>query len=743
MKYIHSLYIGLLSLLFVGCQEEQWNNMQTGGFLISLNDDVSTEVTTKSTPAELGEPATENFKLKIVNETTNNPLYDGAYKSGTIPASAGTYTVTAMFGDNSLVALDEPYYKGEQTGVVVEEGKTTSVQLACKVANALASVIFPDATEMAKIYESYWVKVAVENYSVKLKPNSTNSAYFQVGKEVSFYFEGEKLNGQSVSAKLEHEDLPTTFEAADHYTLTLTFNDDLSLDISKVEAETVTINETIPMEWLPKPKVEAEGFDENQKLIFYETEEPVSKIHINSAIGLEQLQFNVNFGDPIYSSLNGDYDLSAMTPEQKQAFENAGIVIPQLADAEAGSFDFTEFTKKLTANQDDNVKSVDNIITLTSVTANGRSLTSEELKAYTISIKKKPEFTVFVDERNVWSKEFTANQVSVTAGDVDIANDPEMTYQYSTDNGLTWNDCNDNINRRQKFDTHPSEDKRALQVRAKFRNFTSETVDIELEKPEQLPNSGMEEWSYSKVARSIITYIPYLSENSSFWNTNNSYTTRYVQEIDVLGSGSNPYNCFPAVSYVPGRNVGKAAEIRSTAAGRGNTLNPFNSSKHTELELNKVAGELFIGDIEVIQGGLAASPDGDHYVIQEGKEFSSRPSGLHFYYKYVPCNSDTWKATIKLLDENKAEIISKTYQSSDTKPEYTEVTIPLEYQESKPYAKCKYIYVVFSSTINTGSSLQYNTVDYALWKDNNQETFGHTYVGSILTIDDISLVYDK
>ena len=59
------------------------------------------------------------------------------------------------------------------------------------MANALASVIFPDATEMAKIYESYWVKVVVENYNVKLKPNSTNSAYFQVGKEVSFYFEGE------------------------------------------------------------------------------------------------------------------------------------------------------------------------------------------------------------------------------------------------------------------------------------------------------------------------------------------------------------------------------------------------------------------------------------------------------------------------------------------------------------------------------------------------------------------------
>ena len=34
--------------------------------------------------------------------------------------------------------------------------------------------------------------------------------------------------------------------------------------------------------------------------------------------------------------------------------------------------------------------------------------------------------------------------------------------------------------------------------------------------------------------------------------------------------GSQPYNCFPAVSYVPGRN-GRAAELRNTAAGRGNT----------------------------------------------------------------------------------------------------------------------------------------------------------------------------
>lgn len=739
MKYIHSLYIGLLSLLFVGCQEEQLNNMQTGGFLISLNDDVSTEVTTKSTPAELGEPATENFKLKIVNETTNDPLYDGAYKSEPIPASAGTYTVTASFGDNSLVALDEPYYKGEETGVVVEEGETTSVQLACKVANALASVVFPDATEMAKIYESYWVKVVVENYNVKLKPNSTNSAYFQVGKEVSFYFEGEKLNGQSVSAKLEHDDLPTTFEAADHYTLTLTFNDDLTLDISKVKATTVTISETIPMEWLPKPKVEAEGFDENQRLIFYETEEPVSKIHINSAIGLEQLQFNVNFGDPSYSSLNGDYDLSSMTPEQKQAFENAGIVIPQLADAEASTFDFTEFTKKLTANQDDNVKSVDNIITLTSVTANGRSLTSEELKAYTISIKKKPKFTVFVDERNVWSKEFTANQVSVTAGDVDIANDPEMTYQYSTDNGLTWNNCNDNINRRQKFDTHPSEDKRALQVRAKFRNFTSEVVNIELEKPEQLPNSGMEEWTVENYTKSLYCFYPWQDKNECHWDTNNLYTTRHRHNSSDAVIAN--YNGFHAVSYVLGHS-GLAAELRSTANGRGNTRVDFIIHSHEEKDNNKVAGELFLGDCKLNITGNDINGD-DSYEREKNAPFPSRPTALKFWYKYVPYNSDTWSAHIELLDEAKNVIIEQDFTSSEVKGDWTEATLTLDYTEGKPYAKCEYIYVIFRSTVNAGANMPYREITQTFYVDGQEKTFSPAYVGSVLTIDDISLVYDK
>lgn len=750
MKYIHSLYIGLLSLLFVGCQEEQWNNMQTGGFLISLNDDVSTEVTTKSTPAELGEPATENFKLKIVNETTNNPLYDGAYKSGTIPASAGTYTVTAMFGDNSLVALDEPYYKGEQTGVVVEEGKTTSVQLACKVANALASVIFPDATEMAKIYESYWVKVAVENYSVKLKPNSTNSAYFQVGKEVSFYFEGEKLNGQSVSAKLEHEDLPTTFEAADHYTLTLTFNDDLSLDISKVEAETVKINETIPMEWLPKPKVEAEGFEGNE-LSFVETENKTASIKLVTATALQDLKLKFNFADEQFISSLPKEEYVLSNPEDKQAIETAlGITLPEIGTTDA-SLDLSPLLAKLQTNAGE---TTENSIEI-DAKANNR-WSSEEIEGqetpnlkYTLTCVK-PEFSVSIQKENCWSREFTIDEVTVTSGNVDIIKN-NLVYQYY--NGQEWLDCatRENIKGRTQQFTEAAEDltTKEYEVRALYRGaIASSVVTATLETPTQLPNGNMDDWNYETYIKdggwfnddeTFYSFNPWRNGDNPFWDTNNDFTTRHRNNVNV---NIYHYNGFHAVSSVQGRSSrGLAAELRSTANGRGN------NEITGQVDYNKVAGELFIGSAIVKMGtsGMFGDADGskDTYEREKNATFTNRPSALKLWYKYVPYNSDTWSAHIELLDEAKNVIIQKDFTSSETKNDWTEAIVSLDYNEGMVYKKCKYIYVIFSSTTNSGANMPYREITQTFYVDGQAKTFDRAYVGSVLTIDDISLVYDK
>ena len=728
MKYIYSIYIGLLSLLFVSCQEEQWNNMQTGGFLISLSDEVSTDVTTKSTPAELGEPATDNFKLLIVNETTNNLLYDGAYKSGTIPASAGTYTVTATFGDNPPVALDKPYYKGDETGVIVEEGETTSVQLVCKVANALASVIFPDATEMAKIYDSYWVKVAVENSYVKLIPNSSNSAYFQVGKEVSFYFEGKKLNGQSVSAKLEHDDLPTTFEAADHYTLTLTFNDDLSLDISKVEAETVTINETIPMEWLPKPKVIGFDAEGTKEITYTETADAVSAaISFSGAMPIEDWEMTLDFADPVYNSLNKKYTFSTLTEEDRTSLTQAGIVLPLLEEAKDGKIDFTGLTEKLQVASGDETS---NTIRLR-VKANNRWSSDEgEEEAFTIKTIA-PEIVPTAKPEDIWTKTLTVSGCEVKTGKLD----PSAIQKYQYLDGSEWKVCVDGL---AELSNAPTDYQ--MQVRAMYREGVyAKPVFIEMEKPEQLPNSGMEEWNYEIYKDSYYTFNPWSTSGTSFWDTSNDFTTRHRYNS---GANTANYNGFHSVSSVVGRS-GLAAELRSTANGRGNTR----FIGHTEQNYNKVAGELFTGTTKVTMGtdGIFGDADGskDTYEREKNATFTNRPTALKFWYKYIPYNSDTWSAHIELLDEAKNIIVQQDFTSSEAKNDWTEAIVSLDYNKGTVYEKCKYIYVIFRSTVNAGANMPYREITQTFYVDGQAKTFSPAYVGSVLTIDDISLVYDK
>lgn len=721
----------MLSLLTLSCNRADMEEGHIGksGFLVTLTDDVRVE--SRSTPAELEDPLNTDFDLKIIRTSTGETVYDGKFKEDLIQASAGFYQVTASFGINPVLEVDAPYYEGTVTEVEVRKDTPAQVLVPCKVANALLSVVYGES--IAKVYDSYYVTVAVGEESREIRDNE--SAYFRAGSVVNVWFHGTpKGESEERTFELLHEGLTVPLEAGEHAILNLSIEADVSVSVEKVEVKKVTVGETVPVEYMPKPKLEAEGFLNNE-LTFAETEKKAASVHLKLASPLQELKMRFHFEDAQFASLNDqDYLLS----KDKAALENAlGITLPDVNATDA-TIDFSNLIAKMQTNAG---ATTCNVIEL-DAQANNRWSSDKETDASSRKLTlncNKPVFSVVVSSGNIWTKEFKIDGCNVQIGDFETISS-RVQYQYRKKGDVDWINCDPS--RLVKFDMYPAD--KEYEVRAVYREgIEAEPVTIQLETPQQLPNSGMEDWNYAKVARSIITYNLTSEGQDVFWNTNNLYTTRYVQETEFLGSGSNPYNCFPAVSYVPGRNGGKAAELRNTAAGRGNTKNPFDSSKHTELDLNKVAGELFVGDIEVIQGGTSASPNGDHYTIQKGKDFNSRPTALHFWYKYAPYNTDTWKATLELLDENRNVIISKTIQSSEVKNEFTEAVIPLDYQDSEIYAKCKYIYVVFSSTINTGSALQYNTVDYTLWKDDSQVTFSHTYVGSILTIDDISLVYDK
>lgn len=616
MKQIDKFCCCIFSLfLMMACQEEEIMD-KTAGFQVSLQD-MGVAIETKSTPAELGKPLADQFKLKVVKNGDSSPLFDGNYTSQTIPASAGTYTISASYGDNPVLALDAPYYLGDTTNVVIKEGEQKKITLSCKVANALASASFPTDTELKKIFSSYWVKVVVGKSSCKLTSDSKKSAYFQAEKQVAFYFEGTKVSGKDFSEELKHKDLPSVLKAGHHVKLTLKLSDDLLLDVAKVEIKKETITSDIPMDWLPKPKVEAEGF-ENNILSFAETETKTAILNLNTASALQDLKLKFTFGDPQFSSLN-DKDYLLSVPADKAEMENVlGIVLPEIG-VDKASLDLTSIVAKL---RTDAGTTVENKIEV-DVRANNR-WSSEEIKGqenpsrvYTLRCNK-PEMAVSVQPGNIWTKEFTIDELTVTTGDPEVIKS-KLKYQYKEKSGGddTWKDIQD---MKVLFNEHPQN--RSYQVRAVYRDVVmTDAIDVELENPVQLPNSGMEEWHEEDQSDHKNLWFPFSQDLSLQWITNNLETTNYRGEsfcsASAVKRSENKYNG----NY--------AALIRTIGHGVANT---------------NVGSFL----------GMNGSITGTHTIgiLSYSGDFQVRPTKVKFYYRYIPEGDDVGVIELKIENED-------------------------------------------------------------------------------------------
>lgn len=264
MRRIYTILFNLMLLLGITAMQSCQNDLDAvvaqGGLHVTLGN-VSSSIATRSTPAELEKPTGDMFNVKV--EAQNGMVkYDGPLTDETITLPGGTYTVTAEYGENPILALDKPYYIGTEE-VEVENNKVTDATINCKVGNALVSVVFGENAEerarFSRFYSEYGLKVKVANYSIVLSNATPNvSAYFRAGTSIDLEFTGVlKDAGLPVSCDLDLSQVanfPSTFQAADHAIVTLTLPDPQSatvVTITKVEMQEATMDETIPLSWLP------------------------------------------------------------------------------------------------------------------------------------------------------------------------------------------------------------------------------------------------------------------------------------------------------------------------------------------------------------------------------------------------------------------------------------------------------------------------------------------------------------
>lgn len=710
MRTIYNILLIFAFLGFGACQDDQTDLEGEGRLRLNITD----RVLSKAMPDALTPELTNQFLVRMVRTNDNRLVFGGTCADfNTKPQlfKSGEHTIQVSYGDNPVIAMDAPYYVSEEKKITVEAGKEQEVVLQCSVGNALASFDFVNADKLDKVLKDYYIEVVVKGESVKWYPGSPENPYFKAGNGVEFYLKGTWIeNGLPYSKKF------ATFqpvEAAKRYHYKLKFDTSSMtgaiLDI-EVDAniENVTVNQTLPQDWLPKPKITADGFDEGNQLIYTETADAATaKIHFAAVRPVQDVELTLNFADPKLTALNKTYVFSSLTEEDKEALQNAAILLPTLDETTtSGGINLTAMTSSLLTL--DGGLDADNQIRLR-VKANDRW--SDEAN-YTIKTVK-PVFNIGVYPGNIWTKEFTANPLvadSVKTGDYTRFKD--ITYEFSAD-GSNWTELSSDL---RKDGLAPGT---AYYVRPKYRGqVPGEYTELKTYEALTIPNSSLNdgyETTYPK------------SKNPLYTFTGGWIGTRNPQTCHT--SGANAFYVSKSSTLPINDNGSTVAHMMTIGWGAGNTCSFGNKSGSV---INNIsAGMVCVGDYNSGQDSVYA------------KSAYIRPTSLSFIYKASPYSDDEYLIAIQLVNITdgiesvigKAEMKSGTVQSG-----YVTQSLIVNYNPVYEQLSITHVRVIFKA----GTKEDRDHLDDKFSKEGSGSFYSNYYIkGSQFWLDSFTLNYDK
>ena len=704
MKKIQTfIYVLLMGVCFAACQDDDFGGSAQGGIRIALADGTAgVDVTTRSTPSELFDGFKEKFKFQIKGDN-----YDQTHNwtDDVISLAAGVYDITATCGTeqaDGVVEFDKPCYTGTKEGQKVNAGETaTTVEIPCEVTNALVSVQFGE--DYKEFAEKAYAQISVrqgDSDGQRWDPLTT-SAYFKAGSSLTklkiYKDDDDSLGADILDDVKSDSNFPETFKAGDHLIITLSVakkDGNIAFKVSKVELKEVTIKETIPMEWLPAPKIAGFNSGGTVSVEQVETADAVPAVlNFSGAMAIQDVELTLDLKDQDFSSLNKTYMLASLSEDDKATLTNAGITLPALGE-NASSIDFTTLAGKLKVASGSETS---HDIKLR-VKANDRWSSEEgEPSVYTIKTVA-PKITVTANEGDIWSKSVTISGITVEAGNESTIKE-NLKYQFY-ENG-TWKDCEGMV---AAMENHPSDGK--MQVRAVYRDVIEcEPTTFDLETPAQLPNSGFEDWYEEDQSDHKNLWFPYAHEASGpQWTTNNLETTH---------SSSDAWDSPSAVKRTTVKNSGNYA-VWIRTVGHGNT--------------NTNAG---------VTPGVEWAITGTHTkgILSYSNVFTSRPTQVSFYYRYIQKGDDAGVVELKIENQEQNIVLFET-SFTVTNTNYIKRDIPITYSVNNVCA------THMTLTFISGSKHE-EVVSAKARKNNVDGTEANEHYGSELYIDDISLVYDK
>ena len=709
----------LLVLLTASCSrgEEALFEPGMGGVRI----DLATELPETRADVAEGSLNTDEFKVELINSSgvifkrwETFAEYKAQENEG-IHMNAGHYKVRATYGDSTASGWDAWFFMGEQE-FDVKPQEMEELSVVCKMANVKVAVVYGE--NLRADYQDYTATVSNSRGSLVFGKDCAEAGYLPVGT-LSVNMELTDVSGK----KLYYRSADVSAAAGDFITLNLDTKAapqggmGLSLDVD-YGTNDKTVEVGISDAFLPaeKPVLSLTGFDaESGQLSFVEGNDPgeasVTLIWDPKASPVKSLKLKSESGYFKEHGLPSEVDFCSLTSTDRDLLLNAGLLFPEMSGEMTANMVKLEFDGlALKLEYDDDETANTHTFTIEAIDSKDNVVT----KTVTIVPIQASKSLSEIQPGNVWARRayLTLNTdgdpskltVQVKENGTELWYTPEGT-EYSV-SGKTSSATVKGLKSNTKY-----------AFRAVYNGFAAaEAPEMTTETEQQVGNAGFEEWSEWEVdAYSIFgsttkqkTYGPWKDEASKWWDTNNSETTKKSSTPGYL-----TFKCFPMVSYTQGRSGegSKAAQIMAINVAGGNTdLISYG---------NAVQGRLFIGSY----GGAS------------GHQFGVRPSKMKFYYNYVPRGTDTFRCTI-VIKNGDTEIGKGVFEltSGSSISNWPEAVVDIEYSNKELVATS--VAVEFLQSTSTEPPFTKNvSITYPAGNKN-------VHGGSILTVDDLELIYE-
>lgn len=312
-----------------------------------------------------------------------------------------------------------------------------------------------------------------------------------------------------------------------------------------------------------------------------------------------------------------------------------------------------------------------------------------------------------------------------------------LKFQWRKVGNGSWNNCKNHTYQTDEIcDTlkNLTSGGQQYEIRAIYREKekrVTEPIVITTENVVELEDGSFENWHKKEVYKKTIWSVgttglgidqwwPYNEGGSSWWATRNALTTSQRSGVSCY------YTSYSGTVPVDNGYEGKAAEISTLGWKEGNTFTELGGESGTHS-----AGMLFLGSHSATSNGVET--------IDYGHDFNVRPNAFEFYYKFKSLNSESFEAYIVVENRENGTVTqlgSGRIMSNQDQASFAPVRVNVHYTNTS--LKATHMYIVFRSSTADNPSVEGVQGSLGAFDGYSDSR----YVGNVLTIDNVRLIYE-